>query len=75
MSGSDYMPPYFPSRAETALYRDLLRQCAEVLREDVEGCLDCDWGDGSTGYTYDGAEPCGHCTPRRDLLKRVEAVI
>ena len=59
----------------TSLYRTLLRECAEVLREDVEGCLDCDWGDGSTGYTYDGAEPCGHCTPRRDLLKRVEAVI
>ena len=37
MSGSNYMPPYFPSRAETALYRDLLRECAEVLREDIEG--------------------------------------
>ena len=53
---------------------DLLRECAEVLRMDIEGCAECDWGDGSTGYTYDGEEVCGCFAPLRDLLKRVEAV-
>ena len=56
------------------LYRDLLRECAEVLREDIGACAECDWGAGSTGYTYDGEEACGACAPRRELLKRVEAV-
>ena len=58
-----------------SLYRDLLRECAEVLREDIAACMNCDWGAGSTGYTYDNEETCGVCAPLRDLLKRVEAVI
>ena len=62
-------------RQQLTLAHNLLRACAEALREDVDGCLDCDWGHGSTGYTFDGEEACGHCTPRRELLKRVEAVI
>ena len=57
-----------------SLYRDLLRECAEVLREDIAACMKCDWGAGSAGYTYDGEEVCGVCAPLRDLLKRVDAV-
>ena len=47
------------------LYRDLLRECAKVLREDIEGCR---------GF-HPRYETCKICTPLRDLLKRVEAVI
>jgi hypothetical protein len=73
VSGPTYTPPVLPVAAEHALYRDLLRDCAEVLREDIEGCADCNWGKGSTGLSSEG-EPCEGCAHHRDLLKRIEAV-
>ena len=54
--------------------RDLLRACAIALRDQIDACAECDWGSGSTGYTLDGEVACECCGPRRDLLKRVEAV-
>ena len=53
---------------------DLLPECADLLREDIEGCANCNYGHGSTGLASDG-EPCESCSPHRDLLKRIEAVI
>ncbi len=74
MSGSAYQPPYFPSAAENGLYRGLLHECAEALRDDIEGCTNCNYGHGSTGLTSEG-EPCEGCAHLRELLKRIEAVV
>ena len=74
MSGSNYQPPYFPSAAENGIYRGLLHECAEVLREDIEGCANCNYGEGSTGVHPDGTA-CEGCADFRDLLRRIEAVI
>ena len=63
MSDAKYTPPW--ERPETLLYRDLLRACAEVLREDTEACR---------GFHL-RHKTCKICAPLRDLLKRVEAVI
>ena len=62
MSNATYTPPW--QQEQVTLYRDLLRECAEVLREDIEGCR---------GF-HPRYETCKICTPLRDLLKRVEAV-
>ncbi len=57
------------------LYRDLLRECADVLREDLGECLACYFGGDPVGSIQAGDPECPICTPLRDLLKRVEAVI
>ncbi len=74
MTGPAYTPPALPTAAENGLYRGLLRECAEILRVDLYGCLECDRGQGSTGVDEHGA-PCDGCAGRRDLLRRIEAVI
>ena len=74
MSGPIYTPPALPTAAENGLYRGLLHECAELLRNDIRGCLNCNYGHGSTGLTSDG-DPCDGCSDQRDLLKRIEAVI
>ncbi len=71
MSNATYNPPW--RQDEHTLYRDLLRECADVLREDAEACANCNYGDGSSGLTSEG-EPCEACSHVRDLLKRIEAV-
>lgn len=53
---------------------NLLRECAEVLRDDIEGCGNCNYGHGSTGLTSEG-EPCEGCSHLRDLLTRIEAAL
>lgn len=56
------------------LYRDLLRECAEVLRRDLGECLECYFGGDPVGSIQAGDPTCPICAPLRDLLKRVEAV-
>ena len=73
MTEPAYTPPTLPTAAENGLYRGLLRECAEVLRDDIEGCANCNYGHGSTGLTSEG-EPCEGCSHLRDLLTRIEAV-
>lgn len=63
-----------PTAAENGLYRGLLRECADLLREDIEGCLNCNYGHGATGVSSEG-EACEGCADQRDLLRRIEAVI
>lgn len=60
--------------AERAMNLDLLRECADLLREDIEGCLTCNYGHGATGVSSEG-EACEGCADQRDLLRRIEAVI
>ena len=74
MSGPIYTPPALPTAAENGLYRGLLRECVEVLRDDIEGCANCDYGQRRTGLTSEG-EPCESCAHLRELLKRIEAVV
>lgn len=52
----------------------LLVECAEVLRDDIEGCANCNYGHGSTGLSSEG-DPCEGCGHLRDLLKRIEEVL
>ena len=52
----------------------LLVECADLLREDIEGCANCNYGHGATGISSEG-ETCESCTPHRDLLKRIEGVM
>ena len=52
----------------------LLPECAEALRELVDLCAECDYGDGATGLTEDGQE-CLVCGEQRALLKRIEEVL
>ena len=74
MSGPAYTPPALPTAAENGLYRGLLHECAEVLRDDIEGCASCNYGHGATGVSSEG-EACEGCADQRDLLRRIEAVI
>ena len=60
-------PSYYDAplqRDETALYRDLLRECAEVLRGEIE----------RGRWFHPGRKTCKICGTQRDLLKRIEAV-
>ena len=52
----------------------LLQECADALRDDIEGCASCNYGHGSTGLTSEG-EPCEGCSHLRDLLKRIEEAL
>lgn len=74
MTGPAYTPPALPTAAENGLYRGLLHELAEVLRDDIEGCANCNYGHGSTGLTSEGA-PCEGCAGHRDLLKRIEEIL
>ena len=75
MSNASY--PAIQQQLATAsdLYRDLLRECAEVLRHDLGECLECYFGGDPVGSIQAGDPTCPICAPLRDLLKRVEAVI
>ena len=71
MSNATHNAPW--KQDENTLYRDLLRECAEVLRTAISECVHCDWGHGATGQDAQ-YHPCKRCTPLRELLRRVEAV-
>lgn len=49
---------------------EALRAAARVLREEIESCLECDYGDGSRGSVTTG-EPCDHCEDVRNALRLV----
>ena len=52
----------------------LLDECAELLRNDIRGCLNCNYGEGSTGVHPDGTA-CEGCADQRELLKRIEEIL
>ena len=54
-----------PTEPQPALYRDLLRECAEVLRGEIE----------RGRWFHPGRKTCKICGTQRDLLKRIEGVI
>ena len=51
-----------------------LNAAATVLEYDTDACLHCNYGNGATGKTSDGAS-CEECQEVRDALKLVHEAL
>jgi hypothetical protein len=64
--------PTDPKGSRTENLRDLeyaLEDAADMLHECALECIDCDYGNGATGKTLDGAV-CEECAPIREAERR-----